>query len=60
MSNVESYWNRIKGKFKSMKGVHEDMLSSYVDEFMWRKQHVRTASTALNNLFRDISLRYPQ
>ena len=57
--NVESYWNRVKGKFKRMKGVHEDMLSSYLDEFMWRERHGRTASTALNILFRDISLRYP-
>ena len=28
--NVESYWNRVKGKFKRMKGVHEEMLSSYI------------------------------
>jgi hypothetical protein len=41
--NVESYWNRVKGKFKRMKGVHEDMLPSYLDEFMWRERHGRTA-----------------
>ncbi len=34
--NVESYWNRVKTKFKRMKGVHEVMLPSYLDEFMWR------------------------
>ncbi len=27
--NVESYWNRVKTKFKRMKGVHEVMLPSY-------------------------------
>ena len=58
--NVVSYWNRVKGKFKRMKGVHEDMISSYLDEFMWRERHGRTASTALTSLYRDISLRYPQ
>ena len=58
--NVESYWNRVKGKFKRMKGVHEDMISSYLDEFMWRERHGRTASTALTSLYRDISLMYPQ
>ena len=26
--NIESYWNRVKTKFKRMKGVHESMLSS--------------------------------
>ena len=30
--NVESYWNRVKGIFKRMKGVHDDMISSYLDE----------------------------
>ena len=58
--NVESYWNRVKGKFKKMKGVHEGMLDSYMDEFMWRERHGRTAPTAASSLCRDICLRYPQ
>ena len=58
--NVESYWNRVKGKFKRMKGVHESMLNSYLDEFMWRERHGRSAVTALASLCRDISLKYPQ
>ena len=58
--NVESYWNRVNGEFKRMKGVHEDMIPSYLNEFMWRERHGRTASTALTSLFRDINLRYPQ
>ena len=58
--NIESYWSRVKRKFKAMKGVHESMLNSYIDEFMWRERHGSTASTALVNLCRDISLRYPQ
>ena len=58
--NVESYWNRVKGKFKCMKGVHEKMMSSYLDEFMCRERHGPTASTVLTNLCRDICLRYPQ
>ena len=31
--NVESYWNRVKGKFERMK-VHLHQLPSYLDEFM--------------------------
>ena len=57
--NLESYWNRVKTKFKRMKGVQESMLSSYLDEFMWRERHGRTGSTALQNLCRDIALAYP-
>lgn len=57
--NVESYWSRAKMKIKRMKGVHDQMLTSYLDEFMWRERHGRTASAALQSICRDIALRYP-
>ena len=47
--NIESYWNRVKTKFKCLKGVHEEMLSSCLDEFMRWECHV----------CRDIALRFP-
>ena len=58
--NVESYWNRVKTKFKRMKGVHADMVTYYMDEFMWRERHGACATVVLTNLCRDIALRYPQ
>ena len=57
--HVESYWNQVKTKFKRMKGVHDTMLSSYLDEYMWRERHGQTGSTAMKSLFRDIAQRYP-
>ena len=57
--NIESYWNRVKTKFKRMKGVHEVMLTSYLDEFMWRERHGKAYSLAMQNICRDIALRYP-
>ena len=58
--NIESYWNSVKTKFKRMKGVHEEMLSSYLDEFMWRERHGNTYnSLAMQIVCRDIALRYP-
>ena len=57
--HAKSYWNRVKTKFKWMKGVHENMLPSYLDEFMWWERHGSTASTALSSLCRDIALKYP-
>ena len=35
---IESYWNRVKTKLKTMKGVRRDMLPGYLDEFMWRER----------------------
>ena len=47
--NVESYW------------VHNDMLTSYMDEFMWRERHGgSSAPTVMASMCRDISLKYPQ
>ena len=61
--NIESYWNRLKtrlkSRFKRMKGVHQSMLSSYMDEFMWRECHGNSASVTFTNIIRDISLHYP-
>ena len=56
---IESYWNRVKHKFKRMKGVHLHQLPSYLDEFMWRERHGRSASLSFNHIIRDISSQYP-
>ena len=37
MQTAESYWNRLKTKFKQMKGVSERQLALHLDEFMWRE-----------------------
>ncbi|KAG0434295.1 hypothetical protein DMUE_5238 [Dictyocoela muelleri] len=37
--NIESLWNSVKLKFKSMKGIHREHLQSYLDEFIWRNNY---------------------
>ena len=54
--NIESYWNRVKKKFKTMKGVHSHQLASYLDEFMWRERYGRTNEEAFNSILTDIRL----
>ena len=57
--HVESYWNRCKTRFKTMKGCHESQLPSYLDEFMWRERHGSAANVAMDNIVRDIADQYP-
>lgn len=48
--NVESYWSRVKTRFKRMKGVHAEMLTSCMDEFMWQVRNGTSALTVMTNL----------
>ena len=57
--NIESYWNRTKIKFKNMRGVSEDQLPSYLDEFMWREQYGITKIDAFQNILAHIKQQYP-
>jgi len=36
---IESAWNRIKYRFKQLKGVRREHLKEYLDEFMWKSQN---------------------
>ena len=56
--NVESYWNCVKIKLKRTRECHEHQLPSYLDEFMWRERHGKTARVAFDNICRDIPLKY--
>ena len=58
-THVESYWNRVKIKFKRMRGVDRDQLPSYLDEFMWRGRMGKTHSEAFGSLLDAIADQYP-
>ena len=49
---VESSWNRVKIKFKRMRGVDSNQLPSYLDEFMWfmGRQEQTVLTTLLETL----------
>lgn len=48
--NIESYWNKIKLNFKTMKGVKKSDASSFLIEFMWRERVVGNSFLALLRL----------
>ena len=57
--HVESYWNRVKIKFKRMRGVDSNQLPSYLDEFMWFERYGKTRADRFDNIARDIAIQYP-
>ena len=56
---IESYWARVKYKFKRMKGVDGNHLLSYLDEFMWRELFSKTTDDTLENIIVHIATIYP-
>ena len=54
--SIESYWAKVKLPIKSMKGVHTEQLSSYLDERMWRD---RFGGNAFENICIHIASQYP-
>ena len=57
--HIESYWNRVKGKLKRMRGCHANQLPSYLDEFLYRERYGKTAGEAWQSIIHDIATQYP-
>ena len=55
--NIESYWNHCKVKLKRKKGVHQDMLAGYLDEFMWKE---RAVPNIFDTILQEIGRQHPQ
>lgn len=58
-NHVECYWKNAKMRFKQMCGVHNTMLPSHLDEFLWRERYGKTPMDAFNSLLHQISVLYP-
>lgn len=58
-NSVKAYWSRAKAVFKRMNGTSKEMVSGYLDEFMWRERYDGTYNLAYLNILRHIAERYP-
>ena len=57
--NIESYWNRVKYKIKTMKGVLGDKIPKYLDEFMWRERYGTNPDEAFDNICQHMAAMFP-
>ena len=57
--NIESYWNRVKYKIKTMKGVLGDKIPEYLDEFMWRERYGTNPDEAFDNICQHMAAMFP-
>ena len=38
-NNIEGNWAHCKAKYRSMHGTSDNLFDSYLQEYMWKKQH---------------------
>eukprot|EP00096_Caligus_rogercresseyi_P012056 TRINITY_DN4940_c1_g1_i1.p1 TRINITY_DN4940_c1_g1~~TRINITY_DN4940_c1_g1_i1.p1 ORF type:complete len:200 (-),score=12.66 TRINITY_DN4940_c1_g1_i1:36-635(-) len=53
--SAKCLWKNAKRRLKSMKGVHDSMLTGHLDEFIWREKWGKNAEDAFDNILKDIS-----
>uniref|UniRef100_A0A0L8H004 ISXO2-like transposase domain-containing protein n=1 Tax=Octopus bimaculoides TaxID=37653 RepID=A0A0L8H004_OCTBM len=54
-NSVECYWKNARLRFKTMMGVHTDIVESYLDEFLWREQYGKTRNECFKNVVKHLS-----
>lgn len=59
-NNVEAYWQRCKRQFKRMYGTSRDLLSSHLDQFLWRERFGRSFTDRWNNTLELLRKHYTE
>ena len=58
-NHIEAMRKNCNHKFKVMHGIHTTMVSSHLDEFMWRQRYGQNHLDAFNNILEAIRAWYP-
>ena len=54
-NNVENMWQRCKCRFKRIRGTSDELLCSYLDEFLWIERYGRTVTERWENWFKCLN-----
>lgn len=57
--NIEGLWHSLRMKFKKTCGVPTESLDDYLEEFMWRQVHGKTAAQAYGSILNHIAMYFP-
>uniref|UniRef100_H2YP01 ISXO2-like transposase domain-containing protein n=1 Tax=Ciona savignyi TaxID=51511 RepID=H2YP01_CIOSA len=55
---IEKYWKQCELQFAEKNGANREFIPSFLEEFMWRKQHPK--KNHFSEIIRAISILYPQ
>ena len=53
--HIECFWNNVKSKRRSLRGVRRQLMQEYLNEFMWRHRFGATGAVALDNIILHMS-----
>ena len=51
-NSIEAMWSNAKSKLRNMRGTSQDLFPTYIDEFIWKRQH---NSFQFQNLIAEIA-----
>lgn len=54
-NHIECMWKNCKRKFKTMNGIQSTMLTSHLDEFIWRQRYGKTHKDAFEHILSHLS-----
>eukprot|EP00794_Sanderia_malayensis_P000800 gene800-93_t len=58
INGVEAYWSMAKQKIKAVYGSRLQLISSYLDEFMWRERFGQHTAVAFGHMLEHIAEHY--
>ncbi len=59
-NSVEDRWKHVKWKLSAVNGSSAELLSGYLDEYLWRERYEKNGPTAFENILFHITEIYSE